>query len=264
MKRKTIRKRFGQHFLIDQNIIDKIIHAIAPKDHQTIIEIGPGEGALTIPLLNHLSTLHVIEIDRDLAQSLCEKHIPEKKIIIHCLDVLNFDFNQIDKQPLRVIGNLPYNIATPLIFHLLKFHHLIDNMLFMLQEEIVNRLCATPNNRAYGSLSILVQALCKTEKLFTVGAEAFSPPPKVRSAIIQLTTHDVFLKKILHYESFVKIVKKAFATKRKTISNCLHGIFDANQLATFGITPSARAETLTIQNFISLSNMYYKQNNDLS
>lgn len=258
MKNKTAKKRFGQHFLIDQNTIDRIITEINPKDNQTIIEIGPGKGALTTPLLNDLRTLHVLEIDRNLAQSLAEKYMAEKKIIIHCLDVLKFDFNQIDEQPLRIVGNLPYNIATPLIFHLLKFHHLIDDMLFMLQEEIVDRLCATTNNRSYGYLSVMVQALCDTEKLFTVGPEMFSPPPKVRSSIIKLTTHDIFLKQILDYNSFTEVVKKAFSKKRKMIRNCLQDILNSDQLITFGITPTARAETLTMQDFIKLSNMYYK------
>lgn len=262
MNKKTAKKRFGQHFLIDQNIIDKIIHTINPKSNQTIIEIGPGEGALTIPLLKYLRTLHVIEIDRDLAKSLAEKHNTEKKIIIYCLDALKFDFNTIGKQPLRVVGNLPYNIATPLIFHLLKYHHLIDDMLFMLQEEIVNRLCSTPNNKTYGSLSVMVQSLCHTEKLFTMGPEVFSPPPKIRSSIIQFKTHSTFLKKILDYNSFTEIVKQAFSKKRKMIRNCLHGLLDSNQLITVGIAPTARAETLTIEDFIKLSNLYYKLKQD--
>jgi len=186
MAEHRAKKRFGQHFLHDRNIINRIIAALDPKRHQTIIEIGPGKGALTIPLLEHLDTLHVLELDRDLAQALSVKFGAEKKIVVHCLNALNYDFREIGNQHLRIVGNLPYNISTPLIFHLLEYHRSIDDMVFMLQEEVIDRMCATPGSKAYGRLSVMVQAHCHTEKLFTVSPGAFSPPPKVVSAIIKL------------------------------------------------------------------------------
>lgn len=254
------RKRFGQHFLHDQNVIHRIVTTINPKRDQTIIEIGPGKGALTIQLLKHLDSLHVIEIDRDLAQILAKKYEPENKIIIHCIDALTFDFKEIGNQHLRIVGNLPYNISTPLIFHLLEFNHCIDDMLFMLQEEVIDRISALPGNKNYGRLSVMVQAHCMAEKLFTVDSGAFSPPPKVRSAIINLKPNDVISSKISDYSSFAHIVKQAFSQRRKILRNCLKGILDENQISNLGINPGARAETLSVNEFIQLSNAYPKEN----
>ena len=254
------KKRFGQHFLHDRNIINRIVATLDPKPHQTIIEIGPGKGALTIPLLERLDTLHVIEVDRDLAQALSVKFGAEKKIVIHCFDALRYDFKEIASQHLRIIGNLPYNISTPLIFHLLEYHSSIDDMVFMLQEEVIDRMCATPGSKAYGRLSVMVQAHCHTNKLFTVSSDAFSPPPKVTSAIIRLKPRTKFLKEIYDPSGFAHIVKLAFSKRRKTLKNCLRGVLDKNQIIGLGIVPEARAETLSIDNFIQLANFYHKEN----
>ncbi len=260
MAEHRARKRFGQHFLHDQNIIQRIITAINPQRDQTIIEIGPGKGALTIPLLEHLDILHVLEVDRDLAQALAKKYEGEEKIIIHCLDALTYDFKELDNQHLRIIGNLPYNISTPLIFHLLKNNQLIDDMVFMLQEEVIDRMCASPGSKDYGRLSVMVQANCDAEKLFTVSPGAFSPPPKVMSAIIKLQPYDKLLKQISDYPCFAHIVKQAFSQRRKTLKNCLKGTLDEQQIINLGISPGTRAETLPIDNFIQLANVYYKEN----
>lgn len=265
MAKHRARKRFGQHFLNDQNVVRRIVNSINPKREQTIIEIGPGKGALTKPLLEHLDTLHVIELDRDLAQALSEKYEAdkykaEKKIIIHCLDALTYDFRELGHQHLRIVGNLPYNISTPLLFHLLEYHQYIDDMLFMLQEEIIDRICASPGSKDYGRLSVMVQAHCHTEKLFTVDPSAFSPPPKVISAIIKLKPNKVNLNQILDYQSFAHIVKQAFSQRRKTLKNCLKGVLDENQIINLGIAPEVRAETLSTDNFIQMANAYYKEN----
>ncbi len=260
MAEHRARKRFGQHFLHDQNIIQRIIAAINPQRDQTIIEIGPGKGALTVPLLEHLDILHVLEVDRDLAHALAKKYESEEKIIIHCLDVLTYDFKDLNNQHLRIIGNLPYNISTPLIFHLLENNQLIDDMVFMLQEEVIDRMCASPGSKDYGRLSVMVQANCHVEKLFTVNPGAFSPPPKVMSAIIKLQPYDKLLNQISDYACFAHIVKQAFSQRRKTLRNCLKGTLDEQQIINLDISPGARAETLSIDNFIQLANTYYKEN----
>lgn len=260
MAEHRAKKRFGQHFLHDQNIIHRIITAIDPKRHQTIIEIGPGKGALTFPLLEHLDTLHVLELDRDLAQALSKKYAAKKNIVVHCVDALSYDFREISNQHLHIVGNLPYNISTPLIFHLLRYHHSIDDMVFMLQEEVVDRICATPGNKDYGRLSVMVQAHCHAEKLFTVNPDAFSPPPKVMSAIIKLKPGDRFLKEINDPPGFAHIVKLAFSQRRKTLRNCLKGALEKNQIIDLGIVPGARAETLSVDDFIQLANSYHEEN----
>lgn len=252
------KKRLGQHFLHDQTIIQRIIKAIDPRPEQTIIEIGPGKSALTRPLLQYLDHLHVIEVDPVLAHAL-NKQYQHKKITIHCIDVLAYDFSSIAK-PFRVIGNLPYNISTPLIFKLLTHSHLINDMLFMLQEEVVNRLCAQPNSKNYGRLAVMVQAHCNTEKIFSVSQQAFSPPPKVMSAVVKLTMHNRMLEKILHYPSFAKIVKQTFSERRKTLKNCLKNMMNEQQIKSIGIMSTARAETLEISQFIQLANAYYTEN----
>ena len=260
MAEHRAKKRFGQHFLHDKNIIHRIITVIDPKRHQTVIEIGPGKGALTFPLLEHLDTLHVLELDRDLAQALSKEYVAKKNIVVHCVDALSYDFREISNQHLHIVGNLPYNISTPLIFHLLRYHHSIDDMVFMLQEEVVDRICATPGNKDYGRLSVMVQAHCHAEKLFTVNPGAFSPPPKVMSAIIKLKPGDRFLKEINDPPGFAHIVKLAFSQRRKTLRNCLKGALEKNQIIDLGIVPGARAETLSVDDFIQLANSYHEEN----
>lgn len=255
-KRKT---RLGQHFLIDQQIIERIVSEINPQQQQTMVEIGPGKGALTIPLLKKLDTLHVVEIDRQLAQALSNKYMHEKNLIVHSVDAIKYDLNEIGTNKIRIVGNLPYNISTALILHLLNYHHLLDDMLFMLQEEIVDRICAAPGRRAYGYLSVIIRTHCYTEKLFAVAPDVFSPPPKVKSAVVKFKLHDDILQQIYDYPCFVKIIKKSFSQKRKTLKNCLQGLLDEGQLLALGISSKARAEELSVDHFIQLANMYCKQ-----
>lgn len=260
MPKHRAKKKFGQHFLHDQNIIQRIINTINPQQDQTIVEIGPGLGALTFPLLKQVDSLHVLEVDRDLAQILNEKYQTEAKIVIHCLDALTYDFSRLGNQHLRIVGNLPYNISTPLIFHLLENYHCIDNMVFMLQEEVVDRICALPGNKDFGRMSVMVQASCRAEKLFTVEPDAFSPPPKVMSAIIKLTPLNRLLNQILNYSCFAHVVRQAFSQRRKTLKNCLKGTLDEAGIINLGINPKVRSEILSIDSFIQLANAYYEKN----
>lgn len=248
------RKRFGQHFLHDPQVIDRIISAIAPVHGQSMIEIGPGAGALTIPLLQSLGELHVLELDRDLAASLVQRCKGQGILHMHCQDALRFDFANFTgcKGPLRIAGNLPYNISTPLLFHLLKAAHRIKDMLFMLQEEVVDRMCAVPGNKTYGRLSVMVQSVCRVEKLFTVGTGAFSPPPEVDSAIIKITPRP--RSGILDQNMFATIVRKSFSQRRKTLRNALKGLAAAHELEIISIDPALRPEQLTVEQFVRLSN----------
>jgi len=247
------RKRFGQHFLHDQEVIDHIIAAIAPAPGQCMVEIGPGTGALTLPLLQSIGELHVVELDRDLAAELVRHCQGAGTLHMHCQDALNFDFRELatDRKGVRVIGNLPYNISTPMIFHLLETADCIQDMVFMLQEEVVDRMCAGPGTRTYGRLSIMVQAQCKVDKLFTVSAESFTPPPKVFSAIIRLIPQ--MQTSIQDYGIFADIVRQAFNQRRKTLRNALKDMMDAQQIANLGIDPGMRPEQLTVEQFVGLA-----------
>lgn len=255
------KKRFGQHFLEDKNVINRIITIFSPEKGQKIIEIGPGTGALTIPLLNQLHELDVIEIDKDLAQSIITKYKKIGKINVHCVDVLDFDFCQFTSNQLRIIGNLPYNISTPVIFHLLKYKHCISDMLFMLQKEVVERLSAEPGNKNYGRLSVMVQSQCLVEKLFDIGPESFNPPPKVDSSMVQLRFCDAYDQNTVNSEAFARIVNSAFQQRRKTLKNSLKAYFDENEIKNAGISPGARPEQLTIDQFVRLSDCYQSSKN---
>ncbi len=254
------RKRFGQHFLHDQNIIERILTFLDPETDQTIIEIGPGKGALTIPLLQHYGTLHVIELDRDLARTITEKCKGLGILHVHCLDALKYDFSQLGDN-CKIIGNLPYNISTPMIFHLLEYISCVSDMLFMLQKELVDRMTAQPNCKEYGRLSVMVQSQCQVEKLFTVGPEAFTPIPKVDSAVIKLIPHQIPVIDITNKQAFAQVVKQAFAHRRKTLRNTLKGLLDEKQMETLGIDPGLRAEKLSINHFAALSNLYHAHEN---
>ncbi len=249
------KKRWGQHFLHDPAAIRHIVDAVAPVSNQTIVEIGPGHGALTEQLLNYPNTLHVVELDRELAKALSDRHKTERKITVHCMDALKYDFASMGNQRLNIVGNLPYNISTPLIFHLLAHHQRIDCMTLMLQAELVDRLCAACGNKQYGRLSVMVQAHCTTQKLLTLNPSAFSPPPKVTSSVVQLKPHDTVLARIEHYQHFASIVKRAFSNRRKTLKNCLRGIISEHQIGALGINPKARAETLSIEQFVKLAKL---------
>ncbi len=246
------RKRFGQNFLVDDQIINRIISTINPKNNEIIVEIGPGKGALTIPILELLDHLNVIEIDRDLVSLL--NSLQQDKLTIFEADALQFDFNQFP-QKIRVIGNLPYNISSPLLFHLLDFREQIIDMTFMLQKEVVDRIVATHGNKTYGRLSVMMQVFFEVESMFVVPKESFEPQPKIESAILYLKTRTVPLVK--NPKPLKEIVKIAFSQRRKTLKNCLKSIINQSQTE---IDLSQRAEMLSIENFITLMNDYEKQN----
>ncbi|BCE02968.1 16S rRNA (adenine(1518)-N(6)/adenine(1519)-N(6))-dimethyltransferase RsmA [Marinicellulosiphila megalodicopiae] len=249
------RKRFGQNFLHDNNVIDKIVRCIHPKEDEHVIEIGPGQGALTQGLLDGAKKLDVIELDRDLIPILRTKFFNYDQFNIHEADALKFDFLSLNKTPMRIAGNLPYNISSPLIFHLLDFADDIKDMHFMLQKEMVERLCAVPSTKDYGRITVMVQYHCETEFLFIVGPESFDPAPKVDSAIVRLTPKKV--KRLADDEKvFADIVRTSFAQRRKTLRNNLKKIITAEQLIEIGIDPTMRPETITLDQYIDISNLY--------
>ncbi|MCL4108234.1 UNVERIFIED_CONTAM: hypothetical protein GTU68_065262 [Idotea baltica] len=255
MENYKTKKRFGQHFLNDNSVIEKLIYEINPNTSDNIVEIGPGLGALTFPLLEKIDALNVVEIDRDVIARLQQKDNP--KLNIHGVDALKFDFSTLTKedQKLRVVGNLPYNISTPLIFHLLDFKSSIHDMHFMLQNEVVKRITAEPNSKTYGRLSVMVQYHCKTEYLFFVGPESFDPPPKVDSAILRLTPWEDQPFTAIDEIGLSKLVAQAFSMRRKTLRNNLKKIISAEQIEAIGIDPSQRAENLSVSGFVKLSNL---------
>lgn len=252
MKGHVARKRFGQNFLVDRGIISAIVYAINPQRSDTVVEIGPGLGAITEPLLACVDHLHVVEIDRDLIARLKKQHSPER-MTIHEGDALAFDFASIGRN-LRLVGNLPYNISTPLLFHLLAQRELIHDMHFMLQKEVVDRLAASPGSKTYGRLSVMVQYYCTVEPLFDVPPSAFVPPPKVDSAIVRLTPR-------AHIEPVAKdpallenLVNLCFQQRRKTLRNCLKTLVEPQHMDDLGAPLSARPETLAVADFVALSN----------
>jgi len=252
------RKRFGQHFLHDKQIRKRIIAAIAPQAGQHLVEIGPGQGALTLLLLHYHCQLDVIELDRDLVKQLEEKTALFKRLRIFSADVLKFNFRQllIDNQPLRIVGNLPYNISTALLFYLLPTINDIQDMIFMLQKEVVDRIVATPTMSHYGRLSVMLQYHFRIEKLFEVDPNAFYPPPKVNSSVVRLIPYAIPPVNVNNDKHFAQIVKLAFSQRRKTLRNTLKGVLDSPTIRAAGVDPQARGETLTLQDFARLSNQY--------
>jgi len=246
------RKRFGQNFLVDQQIINQIVSTISPKKNDNIIEIGPGKGALTFPLIDYLESIHVIEIDRDLIALLQKKN--NIKITIHESDALVFNFDQF-KQKVRIVGNLPYNISSPLLFHLLNYRDNIIDMTFMLQKEVVDRIVAPPGSKVYGRISVIMQTFFDTELMFVVPKESFDPQPKIESAILYLKTKKQPL--VQNSKPLEEIVKIAFSQRRKTLKNCLKSVLNQSQT---DIDLSQRAEMLSAENFVTLMNDYEKQN----
>ena len=248
------RKRFGQNFLTDANILEKIAKAIAPDSTDKIIEIGPGQGALTKLIIKSNVELHAIEIDRDLAAYLRDLFADKSNFYLHENDVLKLDFNTLlsPSQPARIVGNLPYNISTPLIFHLLKYLPGIKDMLFMLQLEVVERMAASPGSKSYGRLGIMVQYFCQVEKLFNVPPTAFSPAPKVESAIVKLTPHKQKVDEEISSAQLSELLRQSFAQRRKTIRNNLTGLFNAEELEAMGIDPKARPENLSLEDYVRI------------
>jgi 16S rRNA (adenine1518-N6/adenine1519-N6)-dimethyltransferase len=259
------RKRFGQHFLTDTEVIARLVSAIAPERGQHLVEIGPGQGALTIPVLQKTGEMDAVELDWDLVpilQARCKSH---GELHVHQADALEFDFSKLIRaqEPLRIIGNLPYNISTPLLFHLLTFAAHISDMHFMLQKEVVDRLAAKSGNGHYGRLSIMVQYHCQVTALFDVPAEAFDPPPRVDSSIVRLQPHltvDYFAK---DYRHFGELVKTAFNQRRKTLRNSLKTLMDAQDWIDSGIDSQLRPEQLSVKDYVLLSNALVEKNSTL-
>ena len=244
------RKRFGQNFLIDDQIVNRIVATISPRKNDNIVEIGPGKGALTFPLLEHLDKLSVIEIDRDLISHL--KSQKQDKLIIYEADALKFDYDVISNN-LRIVGNLPYNISSPLLFRLLSEKNQIIDMTFMLQKEVADRIIANHGSKTYGRLSVIMQTFFEVELMFTVPKESFNPKPKIESSIIYLKTRAKPLTE--NTKLLEKIVKISFSQRRKTLKNCLKSILSQEQTE---IDLSQRAEMLSIENFITLMKDYEK------
>ena len=249
------RKRFGQNFLTDQGVLYDIIRAIDPQPEDAMVEIGPGLAAMTRLLLESLQQLHVVELDRDLIERL-KKQFDPARLIVHAGDALQFDFTSIPVPPgrkLRVVGNLPYNISSPLLFHLAQIAPQVQDQHFMLQKEVVERMVAEPGSKTYGRLSVMLQWRYHMELLFVVQPQAFDPPPQVDSAIVRMVplpqplTCDV--------SRLEEVVTKAFSQRRKVIRNCVAGMFTENDLVDAGIDPQARPEAVPMEQFVALANL---------
>ncbi|GDY27174.1 MULTISPECIES: 16S rRNA (adenine(1518)-N(6)/adenine(1519)-N(6))-dimethyltransferase RsmA [unclassified Agarivorans] len=255
------RKRFGQNFLNNDSVISQIVATIYPQPGENLVEIGPGLGALTDPVASTAGHLQVVELDRDLAQRLREHPTLADKLTIHEIDALKFDFMQLCKpeQKMRVFGNLPYNISTPLIFHLLSFTSAISDMHFMLQKEVVKRMAAEPNCKAYGRLSVMTQVQCKVLPALEVPPEAFMPPPKVDSAVVRLEPYESTLHPLNSLSTLDRVCKEAFNQRRKTIRNALGNLLTVEHLEILGLKPTLRPENLTIQQFCDIANYIDKE-----
>jgi len=255
MAEHRARKRFGQNFLQEANIIERIIIALDPQPDDAILEIGPGQGALTDRLVDQCGHLDVIEIDRDLAAEFRWRYDSKPHFTLHNADVLKFDFNSLPPRtkPYRLIGNLPYNISTPLLFHLFACRHLFSDMLFMLQLEVVERMTATPGNKNYGRLGIMTGYYCDAEKLFNVPPTAFHPQPKVQSAIVRLIPWQTLPHPALDADTLETVVRTAFSQRRKTLQNSLKTHVDRETLSALGIDGSRRPETLSLAEYVTIS-----------
>ncbi len=253
------RKRFGQNFLTDTHVLNNITDAIRPQAGDAMVEIGPGLAAMTKQLLEHLKHMHVVELDRDLVARL-EKAFPREKLTVHSGDALKFDFSTIpvpQGQKLRIVGNLPYNISSPLLFHLAEFAHLVEDQHFMLQKEVVERMVAEPGTKAYSRLSVMLQWRYDMAMLFIVPPEAFDPPPQVESAIVRMVP--TRRKLACDGAALEAVVLKAFSQRRKVIRNCVAGMFTEQQLQDAGIDPGLRPEAVTLEQYVALANIYKPQ-----
>lgn len=255
MSKHIARKRFGQNFLIDAQVIGGIVAAIAPQRDDLVVEIGPGLGALTAPLLDRLDHLHVVEIDRDIVARLHQR-FPADRLSIHAGDALAFDFGglAVAGRKLRVVGNLPYNISTPLLFHLARFADRVYDMHFMLQKEVVERMVAEPDSADYGRLSVMLQYRFVMDWLLDVPPESFDPAPKVDSAVVRLIPRDPGDLAARDEARFAALVAAAFSQRRKMLRNTLKGIVDDALFAQLGIAPTARAEALSVADYVRLAN----------
>ena len=249
------RKRFGQNFLIDAQVIADIVNAVAPKRSDRVVEIGPGLGALTDPLLQKLDHLHVVEIDRDIVARL-QKRYPADRLTIHSGDALSFDFASLvdGDTKLHVVGNLPYNISTPLLFHLAGFAEQVYDMHFMLQKEVVERMVAEPGSSDFGRLSVMLQYRFVMDCLLKVPPESFDPAPKVDSAVVRLIPRPHSELMARDETRFAQLVMTAFAQRRKMLRNNLKGLIDDARLERLGIAPTARAEELSVGDYVRMAN----------
>ncbi len=257
----TARKRFGQNFLHDESVIQNIVAAIYPQKDQFLVEIGPGLGALTEPVAERVNRLTVIELDRDLAERLRHHPFLHQKLNVIESDAMQFDFARLytdeklaeKNQKLRVFGNLPYNISTPLMFHLFSYHNVIQDMHFMLQKEVVKRLCAAPNNKAYGRLTIMAQYFCQVMPVLEVPPSAFKPAPKVDSAVVRLVPHQTLPHPVKDLYWLNRVCSQAFNQRRKTLRNALSVLFSPENLTALSIDLNARAENLSIADYVRLA-----------
>lgn len=259
------RKRFGQNFLHDDNVIRNIVKSIRPKVGDNMVEIGPGMGAITEHLLDATEGhLNVVELDRDLIPGLKVKFFNHAGFKVNEADALQFDFMTLktDERPLRIVGNLPYNISTPLIFHLLSYAGNVQDMHFMLQKEVVQRMAAGPGDNNYGRLSIMAQYHCDVQHLFDVGPGAFKPAPKVDSAIVRMVPYKELPHPVKDYRTLENIVRESFSMRRKTLKNNLKNTISAEQLETLGIDPTLRPERLGLAEFARISDFVYDEANN--
>ena len=249
------KKHLGQNFLHEQSIIDKIVQAVNPKSGDRLVEIGPGQGAITFPLLDRHGELTVIEFDRDLIAPLTEAARSHGDLTVVHRDVLRVDFGALaDGGRIRLVGNLPYNISSPILFHALDHAAAISDMTFMLQKEVVERMASGPGSKVYGRLSVMLQAYCTVTPLFTVPPEAFRPAPKVDSAVVRLVPLPPESIAVRDRGSFERVVRDAFGQRRKTLRNALSKLCDAGAIEAAGIRPDARAEQIEVGDFIRLAN----------
>jgi 16S rRNA (adenine1518-N6/adenine1519-N6)-dimethyltransferase len=252
------RRRFGQNFLQSESVIGRIVDSIAPAAGDRIVEIGPGLGALTGPLLERLDRLDVVELDRDLVAALPARLNHPNNLVIHQADALKFDFATLaGEEPLRVVGNLPYNISTPLLFHLLEQSDIIQDMHFMLQTEVVDRIAAIPGSKAWGRLGVMTRARADSARLFRVPPGAFNPAPKVESAVVRIVPRALSQQQVARLPALDTVVRKAFSQRRKTLRNTLKGLLDSADLERQGVDPGRRAETLTMAEFDAMAQLVH-------
>lgn len=254
--REPAKKSLGQHFLHDRGVVDKLVMAIDPRPGDRIVEIGPGQGALTFPLLDRHGALTAIEFDRDLLEPLTAAAKSHGELTLINSDVMNVDFTALaGGTPFRLVGNLPYNLSSPILFHALDHAAVVRDMHFMLQKEVVDRMAAGPGSKVYGRLSVMLQAYCTVTALFMVPPDAFRPPPKVDSAVVRLVPHPPAQVGIDDPRRFADIVRAAFGQRRKTLRNALSSVCTAEEIVRAGIDPQNRAEQLAVTDFVALANL---------
>jgi len=250
------RKRFGQNFLSDPQFILRIVDTIRPAAGELILEIGPGQAAISTPLADSGAELHLLEIDRDLAGRLERSFASSPNVYVHTGDALQTDFSRLtDDRRFRLVGNLPYNISTPLLFHVLQWKDRVIDMHFMLQQEVVKRMAADPGSKAWGRLSVMCQVQCEVSNLFNVPPEAFSPSPRVQSSFVRLVPRTAPPTMIRDWDGFERVVNQAFSMRRKTLRNSLKTLLDASRIEAAGIDPGLRPEVLGIEQFAALADM---------